>query len=280
MRQLQTCLFLSLCSLAAMAQEELPLELLELEDVRQYTVEIIIFSYEENVSVGTEIFVPDEPPNVEDPLLDIDAADAGRRTEDEPRVFTDERTSGKDDDADSPVRELELVLLEREELTLNKIARQFALLDVYETIMHFGWTQPTYPEEESAPIELRVFGDPPAGLDGNFTLYLSRYLHLVVDLALDAPDDSSGSVAIDQPVYSDDPTYSFGDSRRQYNDIYGRLPLPTRYRIQENRIVKNGELRYFDHPKFGVLAKITRVEEEEEEPSDGELSEQVLGSTR
>jgi hypothetical protein len=39
---------------------------------------------------------------------------------------------------------------------------------------------------------------------------------------------------------------------------------PVYYRIQENRILKNGELRYFDHPKFGVLAKVTRVEEEEE----------------
>ena len=29
--------------------------------------------------------------------------------------------------------------------------------------------------------------------------------------------------------------------------------------------MRNGELRYFDHPKFGVLAKITRIETEEEE---------------
>jgi len=274
MRQIQTFLILSLWSLAATAQEELPLELLELEDVRQYTVEIIIFSYEENVSVGTEVFVPDEPPEEEDPLLDIGA-------EDEASVLSDERTSGEDgDEADSPIREIELVLLAEEELTLDKIARQFALLDVYETIMHFGWTQPTYPEAETAPIELRVFGDPPAGLEGSITLYLSRYLHLVVDLALDAPIDADDSVAFDQPVYSDDPTYSFGDSRPRYNDAYGRRPLPTRYRIQEDRIVKNGELRYFDHPKFGVLAKITRVEKEEEDPGDGELPDPLLSRTR
>ena len=40
--------------------------------------------------------------------------------------------------------------------------------------------------------------------------------------------------------------------------------------ISEDRIFRNGELRYFDHPKFGVLAKITRVEESDEE---------VLGET-
>jgi hypothetical protein len=42
--------------------------------------------------------------------------------------------------------------------------------------------------------------------------------------------------------------------------------------INENRILKNGELRYYDHPKFGVLAKVTRVEEDEEEdPEESEL---------
>lgn len=281
MRKFETFLILVLCSLAATAQEELPLEPLEAEDVRQYTVEIIIFSYEENVSVGTEVFVPDEPPQEDDPLLDIDATDAGFGDEDESPFSREERSPDEDvDEAESPVRELELVLLTGEELTLDRVARQFALLDVYETIMHFGWTQATYPEVESAPIELRVFGDPPEGLDGSFKLYLSRYLHLVVDLALDAPIDSDDSVPINQPVYSDDPAYSFGDSRPRYSDVYGRPPLPTRYRIQEDRIVKNGELRYFDHPKFGVLAKIVRVEKEDEDLSEGELPEPLLSSTR
>lgn len=281
MRQIQTFLILSLCSLAATAQEELPLELLELEDVRQYTVEIIIFSYEENVSVGTEVFVPDQPPPEEDLLLGINAADADLHSEDEAIVSSDARTPGEDaDETESPIREIELVPLAEDELTLDKAARQFALLDVYETIMHFGWTQPTYPEAETAPIELRVFGDPPEGLDGTLKLYLSRYLHLVVDLALDAPTDSDRPVATNQPVYSDGSTYSYGDSRPQYNDVYGLEPLPTRYRIQEDRIVKNGELRYFDHPKFGVLAKITRVEEEEEDPSEDEFSDPLVSGTR
>ncbi len=49
-------------------------------------------------------------------------------------------------------------------------------------------------------------------------------------------------------------------------DSYGELlPPPIRYRIFEDRIVKNGDVRYFDHPKFGVIAKITRFEEPEEE---------------
>ncbi len=129
-------------------------------------------------------------------------------------------------------------------------------LDAYQPIMHFAWTQPTHAQADTVPIELAALGEGPANLTGSFTLYLSRYLHLVVDLTLDEPAVS------DEPVAIDDSVLSFGDDRSGfgYDD-----PGQVRFRLQENRIFKNGDLRYFDHPKFGVLAKITRIEEVEEE---------------
>ncbi len=268
MRFIARLLAATLLATVAIAQDELaevaPVE----EEIRRYTVEVIIFSYEEEVSVGTEVFLPDEaPPENADLLIDLDELE--RRPPDLVAAY-----AGDDAAANARARRLELVVLPEEELTLDKVARQFALLDVYETVMHVGWTQPTLPPEDTRPLQLRVLGDPPAGLDGSFTLYLSRYLHLVVDLALDAPDDGASTPTANRPYYSDDPTYSFGDSRPQYGSSFGRHSQPVRYRIQENRIVKNGELRYFDHPKFGVLAKITRIEEAEqdEEPFDPLLS--------
>lgn len=272
MREITIFLICALCVATAAAQEE-PLDELAEEEVRRYTVEIIIFSYEENVSVGTEVFVRDDPPieeelfNEDEALVDADEAD----------IAADAATSD-DEGSVTPIRELDLVLLTEEEFTLDKVARQFELLDVYETIMHFGWVQPTYPQEETPPIELRILGDPPEGLEGSFTLYLSRYLHLVVDLALDAPESLNESIVADEPYYSDDPTYSFGDARVRNDNVFDPKPQPVRFRIQENRIVKNGELRYFDHPKFGVLAKITRIEEEDAESDD--LSEPLLSSAR
>jgi hypothetical protein len=267
MKKIATLLITALCFASAAAQDEF-LEELE-EVVRQYTVEIIIFSYEENVSVGTEIFLPDEAPVAKNSLLD----------EDETDIKPDEVMAKED--TESIIRELELVLLDKEDFTLDKAARQFALLDVYETIMHFGWTQPTYPQEQTPPIELRILGKPPAGLDGTFTLYLSRYLHLVVDLALDGPETSGGSAAINTPLYSSDPAYDFGDARLQNDDGFAQQSQRVRFRIQENRIVKNGEIRYFDHPKFGVLAKITRVEEEDDEDAEkDDIAQQLLSRAR
>jgi hypothetical protein len=107
---------------------------------------------------------------------------------------------------------------------------------------------------------LRRLGDSPLRLNGTVTLYLSRYLHLVVDLALDEKISRSDP-------YETSPYY--GDSRKRSDYSFGYdakpQPAPVRYRIEEDRIVRNGELRYYDHPRFGVLAKITRVEEVKQE---------------
>ncbi len=106
---------------------------------------------------------------------------------------------------------------------------------------HFGWTQSTIAGEPTEARPLHTFVSPPAGLDGELNLYLNRYLHLDVNLKLEAsPRRSTES----------QPTNAFGET------------YPVYYRIDEDRIFKNGDLRYFDHPKFGVIAKISRVEEE------------------
>jgi hypothetical protein len=136
---------------------------------------------------------------------------------------------------------------------------QLNRLDAYEPLMHVGWTQAVWPEEETEAVSLFRLGMPPEGLDGSLTLYLSRFLHLVVDVQLRDPD------SIENPITTtDDGFASFSD------EIIA--PQPIFYRIQEDRIVKNNDLRYYDHPRFGVLARVTRVEDDEEEnPAEGEL---------
>jgi len=184
MKVLGTLLLLVIAGSTAIAQDD-PLLEEEEEKIRRYTVELIVFSYAQDVSVGTEMFPPDEPV-VDDTLLlgpegpiesDLVAV------ADEPGIPEEASVEDGDEleDDDSG-----LVFLLEDEFTLSDIAERFERLDVYETIMHVGWTQPTYPEEKTQAIELWKFGDVPEGLDGRFTLYLSRYLHLVVDLNLDA----------------------------------------------------------------------------------------------
>ena len=75
----------------------------------------------------------------------------------------------------------------------------------------------------------------------------------------DADPDRQAMTATDRLV-------AYGDGRVRNDDATaefdGMLRLPVRYRIVEDRIMKTGDIRYFDHPRFGVIAKVTRPEEE------------------
>lgn len=263
-RTLTTLLLTIPVVLAAQAQDDLDIEMPE---IRRYTVEIIVFRYAQEVSAGSEIFAPDKT-LIDDPI-----------TDDESLVIDGEPL--EEIQLTSRVyRDVEFVLLDEVEYTLGDIMSRLRRLDVYEPLMHFAWTQATWPDEDTLPIDLGAMGALPPGLNGTLRLYLSRYLHLVVDLKLDAPRELQGSGSLPDATlgYRD---YRSFDEPGSPNDSTSRrtpydfgTPPPTRYRIEENRILRSGELRYFDHPKFGVLAKVSRVEEDAEElpdPADSEL---------
>lgn len=248
MPRLLTIPVMTLLSTLAIGQEVL---VEEGPEIRHYTVEVIIFSYAEDVSVGTELFLPDVPVAEEfAPEPDETFVFGDTTTETEPEVVNAE--TGEE----PPDREF--ILNIEDEFSMLDIESRLERLDAYEPLMHFSWTQATHAQEDTTPIELAALGEAPEGLSGSFTLYLSRYLHLVVDLTLDEPLAPADPVAIDNSVYT------FSDERSGFG-YDASAPGPVRFRIQENRIFKNGDLRYFDHPKFGVLVRITRVEEEEEE---------------
>lgn len=247
-------ILLPLLASPALAQDATLVE--EQPDPRRYTVEMIIFSYEQNVSAGSEVFVADEPPPIdlggdEDLIEEIEPIDTIAPSLEE----MEERGS----------RKFEIVMLPEEDFALLDVFDRLDRLDAYQPLMHFGWTQAMYPDEETEARPLSSFLTPPAGLDGDLTLYLSRYLHLEVNLQLDAPTTEATQDARDLG--------SFGDNFTDYDDYNENTALvyPVRYRIEEDRIFRNGELRYYDHPKFGVLAKITRVEEGESEKIEEEL---------
>jgi hypothetical protein len=253
--------------MAAGALAQVTIEDDEQLDVRRYTVEIIIFSYAQSASTGSEIFPPDLPPDVEimddnplgEGLADASALESIPEVVAEPEAVEEleEETSDK----------YELVMLAEEDFGLIEPYEHLERLDAYEPLMHFGWTQPTYPDEEVEARPLSSFATPPPGLEGELTLYLSRYLHLVVKLQL---DESFADEPAEDEFARTTIRSSFNDGFYDY-DYEEPVSYPVRFRIDEDRIFRNGELRYFDHPKFGVLAKITRVEEEETDPDADEF---------
>jgi hypothetical protein len=272
-------ILLPLLAAGALAQDiELQAEQVQ---VRRYTVEMMIFAYEQSLSGGSEIFLPDEPPpfeyGVDQDLIDFIFGDGMLPAEfakrDEPELTEVELIlHERQVDPDDPYA---FIILPEEDFVLLDIVASLDELDAYIPLMHFGWTQPALPDEEPEVRSLSSFATPPEGLEGDLSLYLGRYLHLAVNLQLDS---TTLEKMADSEVAEDRADrYDFGDDINEFgfydmgDDQVATYPI--RYRIEENRIVRNGELRYYDHPRFGVLAKITRVEEPEPE----EIEEELLG---
>lgn len=284
-------------SVAAFGQQEtvpgvVALESEAEEAIRQYAVELIIFEYTDLASAGTEAFLPDELPEAtpEDEYFtvvpeDLEFGDMRETATVGPLDATgDLRPAATDFDSETEVPgepadaiepdisydDIELVeiptyeraglkLLPREEYVLTDVYERLELLDAYLPIMHTAWTQPTLEKDDTAPIALRRLGNPPLRLEGSISLYLSRFLHLVVDLSLEERSPIRGPV-------QDSRVRRFGDSEPRFGFDPNYLTPTVYYRIEEDRIVRNGELRYYDHPRFGVIAKISRVEEENPDP--------------
>ena len=247
------------------------------DPVRRYTVELIVFAYGESVSSGTEIWTEDEPDLefVEPPIVDRYSEGRFIDIDELDNELDDEITEVTVPDIGRRYMDPKLVLFADDDYTMTEIYDNLVELDAYEPLLRAGWTQPTYERELTGPIAIQTLTDCPPWLDGSFTLYLGRYLHLVVDLTMneDRPvieeleDAEDGEDLVNDP----DVELTFEDSRIQNSfgpiDVYGELlsEPSIQYRIFEDRIVKNGDIRYFDHPKFGVIAKITRYEEPQED---------------
>lgn len=79
-------------------------------------------------------------------------------------------------------------------------------------------------------------------LDGTVRLYSRRYLHLALDLRWTQLDDggaaSSGELLPESVLRS--------------------------FRLNETRRMRRNQLHYFDHPRFGVLARVTRVKSKDD----------------
>ena len=241
----------------------------------RYTVELIVFTYEDTSSAGNEVFTP--PERLSDASFDglpsttAPADGPGDGPEDGPEdgpVFDDRMTEAGAADEDEqagtlleiPARaRIEFERLDPEAFQMQDTYQKLERLDAYRPILHAAWTQTTHEKPVSPALPLRALGDPPLGLDGTITLYQSRFLHLDVDLTLDANGAAASGArqtATDRLVNPG----SAADATPTRDELGAFQRPPTRYRITEDRIMRDGDLRYFDHPRFGVLARVSRVQ--------------------
>lgn len=143
--------------------------------------------------------------------------------------------------------------LPADELMLGDTRRRLERLGAYRVLAHAGWEQDALPEQQARALDLADLGI--ANPSGTLTLFLSRYLHLIVDLGFqtDVLEQSPGAArAAGLTEIRTAPTYVL-DTRR--------------------RVPRTGELHYIDHPLFGMLFIVTDAPEEPEQTETPEDTE-------
>ena len=90
---------------------------------------------------------------------------------------------------------------------------------------------------------------------GFFQLYKERFLHLNTKLYLSELD----------PLFSQDERLIVGKNifnEEKELDIYEEKNQKVLYEVMHSKKFRSGELHYVDHPKFGMLIKLTKAQKE------------------
>jgi hypothetical protein len=117
-------------------------------------------------------------------------------------------------------------LPEDSESILARAAEQLGQDGSYRMLLHGYWQQTAEAKSDTKPIRLATSD---GTLDGLFRFYLSRFLHVDVNLQLRQPGDTA-----DSP--------------------------PLVMRLREHRRIRTQDIHYFDHPRFGMLVRIRPAE--------------------
>jgi len=154
-------------------------------------------------------------------------------------------------------------MISQDDLELKKEFEYLYNSNSYEPLLHFSWKESIYPNEKKNVRPLCSFVALPTNVKGNLTLYLSRYLHLDINIQINEPSEKIS-------------LKNFSDNLQELKPITHYI----KYQINEDRIFRNEELHYFDHPQIGVLAKVSRIENEALEVSETiELEENTVSES-
>jgi hypothetical protein len=151
--------------------------------------------------------------------------------------------------------------LAEDKLRLDGVERVLKLSKEYRPLMHVSWQQPGLTAGRARPVHIQKFEEPEALMEeglagqeaediyqvldlifgGTIKLRSSRFLHVDVDIAYFAE------------FLSDDDKVN-----KEENSLF--VSQQADYvRLQESRKIKLNEIHYFDHPLFGVMIRVSRL---------------------
>jgi len=132
----------------------------------------------------------------------------------------------------------DFVPLREDKRSLNRVYARLEKIDAYEPILHVGWVQPARKSDNSRPYRFETAEIDTTGIAGTVTLYKERFLHIEIDLTLDTKQPAVEKSSFLTP---------------------GAKDTPEVFKLTESRRIRGTTEHYFDHPKFGVIARIQHV---------------------
>jgi hypothetical protein len=186
-------------------------------------------------------------PESSGPALIMSRSGVAESAEREPRVsffLMDPR-------ADYP----DFVPIDDSSFELDAVFQRLETLDAYRPLVHLGWIQTTRGAAEAIPYQISIRDRDLDDVTGSITLYRERYLHLELDLMLDPAVDEYGT-----------------GSDFYTRDIIEQMQATgrNRHKLSESRRIREPSSHYFDHPLFGVIARIEKIVVEMPSEADGE----------
>nr|WP_246624781.1 CsiV family protein [Oceanobacter mangrovi] len=166
-------------------------------------------------------------------------------------------------------------------------------------VWHERWIEPVQAQagQLKHPINLTLDGEPEIQISGSFSIYLSRYLHIHTDLAVQhlsanlpqepllmpvaETTDSLLATAIDttaaiNPVA--EPVTVIEQPEPQPVMIDGLYPARAAHIVMSRRM-RSGELHYLDHPMLGLVIRLTPVDIPEPAPAPTPVAAPAAATT-
>ena len=228
-------LFLILCNFNLRAQNNN-----SFSDSPSQQIEIIIFEYLDHNSSGNEVF------NKIEENYQLEKEIPNNQNQEDTSIEVGLLTSKFKEVSISLVptaRQIALKISQRKSLNMSAIYNRLNRLRVYEPVIWGGWEQRLTNEQNAFPVNLRSIKNTLGKFDGNIKFYESSggRLRLSVDIEMYEKIEISANES-DSELYE-----------QQINT----------YKISNDKEMRYDELRYFDHPKFGLIAKIQKQEPSE-----------------
>ncbi|MFQ5634820.1 MAG: CsiV family protein [Gammaproteobacteria bacterium] len=150
----------------------------------------------------------------------------------------------------------DFVPLDDADRQLNQLYARLERLDIYAPLLHRAWVQPARSPEEAVPFQIADIFDE-FSLEGRITLYRRRYTHLEIDLDLAPTPPDEPDAGPERPAW---PTFGDVFTPPDEGIVVLQAPVTPAYKLQESRRIRGRNAQYFDHPQFGVIARITELE--------------------